>query len=368
MLRGLGRRWAMYTISQWAVGQHFRCQPVQHGVLPRRRGTRVLAVRGDEAPQLDRSGPLVADRSTVADELVPSFILPDVSLADQVAGPPASGRGNWAGAPSVWHSGGVYYLAYRLRRPNGGDRGYGVVIAASEDGVEFTTLTALGKEAFGAESLERPSLVRLADGQWRLYVSCATPGSFHWWVDALDAPDPSAFDASTRVTVLPGDELTAVKDPVVFEVDGKWFLWACCHPLEDPLATDRMYSLLGRSEDGIDWSFDGSGLRGTPGSWDARGARMAGLFRWDDRWIAFYDGRPSAAENGEEFTGVAVGLSLDDLRPVAGGPVVESPWGTGSLRYTTVLPLGDDHFRLYYEASLPDGSHGLFTQVVSPTG
>ena len=37
------------------------------------------------------------------------------------------------------------------------------------------------------EGFERPALVRLADGRWRLYVSCATPGSKHWWVDSLTA-------------------------------------------------------------------------------------------------------------------------------------------------------------------------------------
>lgn len=317
---------------------------------------------------IDRAGELLeVGSSTSAGDIVPSFVLPDVASADLVAGPPASGRGNWAGAPSVWLSEGVYYLAYRLRRPTGGDRGYGVVVASSGDGVEFTTLTSLGKDAFGAESLERPALVRLADGRWRLYVSCATPGSFHWWVDSLDASDPAAFDAARRVTVLPGDERTAVKDPVVFEVDGQWLLWACCHPLADPEATDRMYSVLGRSDDGIAWSFAPSELRGTHGSWDARGARLADVFRWGGRWIAFYDGRSSAAENGEEFTGIAVGPSFDDLRPIDGGPAAVSPWGSGSLRYITVVTLGDDEYRLYYEASLPDGSHGLFTQVVGPT-
>jgi len=323
-------------------------------------------VRNEDARPAQRSSETLLARVGAVGESFPSFLLPDVTSADLAVGPPASGPGCWAGAPSVWLSDGVYYLAYRLRRPTG-DRGYVVVVAASDDGVEFTTLTTLDKADFGAESLERPSLVRLADGRWRLYVSCAVPRSFHWRVDALDASDPSAFDASRRITVLPGDENTAVKDPVVFEVAGTWFIWACCHPLGDPHATDRMYSLLGRSDDGIRWSFDGTEFRGTRGSWDARGARMADVVRWGDHWIAFYDGRPSATENGEEVTGVAVGPTLDDLRPLEAGPAAVSPWGSGSLRYITVLPLGDDRFRLYYEACLPDGSHGLFTHAVGPT-
>ena len=45
----------------------------------------------------------------------------------------------------------------------------------------------MSREAFGAESFERPVLVPLREGGWRLYLSCATPGSKHWWVDSLTA-------------------------------------------------------------------------------------------------------------------------------------------------------------------------------------
>ena len=200
--------------------------------------------------------------------------LPDVASAVLVVPPPAPGRGNWAGAPSALLSEGTYYLAYRMRRPGTGDRGYAVVIASSPDGVDFTTVAVLDKSAFGAESLERPALVRLPDGRWRIYVSCATPGSFHWWVEAIDAPDPAAFGTGTRERSLPGDGETAIKDPVVLLLDGTWLLWACCHPLTDPEQTDRMYSSFARSDDGITWQFDHADLRGTPGAWDARGARI----------------------------------------------------------------------------------------------
>ena len=36
-------------------------------------------------------------------------------------------------------------------------------------------------------------LLPLPGGGWRLYVSCATPGSKHWWIEALDAADPSGL-------------------------------------------------------------------------------------------------------------------------------------------------------------------------------
>ncbi len=49
------------------------------------------------------------------------------------------------------------------------------MIARSDDGVSFETVTVLEREAFDCDSLERPALVVLPDGTWRIYVSCATP-------------------------------------------------------------------------------------------------------------------------------------------------------------------------------------------------
>jgi len=57
---------------------------------------------------------------------------------------------------------------------------------------------------------------------WRLYLSCATPGSKHWWIEALDAPAPEAFSSGVRTTCLPGDESLALKDPVVEVTDQKY--------------------------------------------------------------------------------------------------------------------------------------------------
>ncbi|MGH7124536.1 MAG: hypothetical protein ACREFI_09205, partial [Stellaceae bacterium] len=94
---------------------------------------------------------------------------------------------------------------YRLRTPD--QRGASVAVATSEDGVRLATVASLDKERFGAESLERPALVRLDRG-WRMYVSCATPHSKHWRIDALDADDPARFGEATPRTIFPGDEHT----------------------------------------------------------------------------------------------------------------------------------------------------------------
>ena len=101
---------------------------------------------------------------------------------------PADGPGNWAGAPSaVLDAEEGFVVAYRTRSP--AQRGAAVVVARSADGERLTTVVALEKSRFGAESLERPAIVRTETGRWRLYVSAATPGSKHWRIDALEADD-----------------------------------------------------------------------------------------------------------------------------------------------------------------------------------
>ena len=90
--------------------------------------------------------------------------LPRPDQADVVVDPPGTGPGYWAGAPSAVAVDGVTHLAYRLRRPLGAGRGYAVVVARSDDGVAFETVAVLEKEALGAESVERPAIVPLADG------------------------------------------------------------------------------------------------------------------------------------------------------------------------------------------------------------
>jgi hypothetical protein len=292
--------------------------------------------------------------------------LPVVESATQVVAAPGTGRGYWAGAPSVVKSDDAFYLAYRLRRPVGEGRGYCVVVAASPDGTEFETVKVLDRDAFGAESLERPALVQRPDGGWRIYVSCATPGTDHWWIDALDASDPCDFDPSTRMTVLPGDASTAMKDPVVMLRDDDWLLWVSCHALTEVGETDRMLSRFASSYDGLEWSFSDDVLPDGSGTWYERGSRISSVLPVDGRWVAYYDGRATASENAEERTGVAVGDRPDRLHPLRGGPVAVSPWGSGSLRYVSILRVDRDRYRLYFEACNPDGSHALYTQVSVP--
>lgn len=297
-----------------------------------------------------------------------SDVLPRPSpvVAAVVVPAPGDGPGYWAGGPSAVQDGdGTIWLAYRLRRPLGAGRGYANVVARSEDGVHFETVTVLAREAFDCDSLERPALVLVDDGTWRLYVSCATPGTRHWRVDALDADHPASFSAKSAATVFAGDESVGVKDPVVKVLDGTWHVWLCCHPLDLPDDTDRMSTHYGTSGDGLQWELHGPALAGTPRTWDQRGARVADVVRADGHWLAYYDGRATKEENAEERTGVAVGAVPGSL-VAEEGPVGAWSDGRGSLRYVSVVPLAGGGTRLYYETSRRDGAHDLRTEYVPP--
>ena len=62
-----------------------------------------------------------------------------------------------------------------------------------------------------------------------------------------------------------------------------------------------MITRYATSVDGLDWHDQGVALRGTPGSWDARGARITAILN-ESPLTVLYDGRASAAENWCERT------------------------------------------------------------------
>jgi hypothetical protein len=235
-------------------------------------------------------------------------------------------------------------------------------VARSEDGERFTTVATLDKERFGAQSLEKPSLVRADDGRWHLYVCPAAPApSKHWWIDVLVADEPEGFADAEGRTVFPGDENTGVKDPLVQRTpDGGWQAWICCHPLDITDEEDRMTTAYATSRDGLEWKWHGTVLAPRPGMWDARGARLTAVLP-DGR--AAYDGRATKEENWFERIGLArlTGNGPGELEQTNDEAAVDA-------RYLDVVPLPDGSYRIYYEARLPDESHELRTELVAVPG
>ncbi|WP_151081948.1 hypothetical protein [Nocardioides cynanchi] len=293
--------------------------------------------------------------------------LPDLDRAEVVVPAPDSGPGNWAGAASAVLVDDEVYLAYRVRRPLTAGRGVSVVVARSRDGLRFETVSEVWRDDFGAESFERPVVLRTPAGGWRLYVSCATPDSKHWWIEAIDAERPDGFATGRRTVVLPGSDAVAVKDPViVVDAAGDWHAWVCEHPLTDPGDEDRMSTAYFSSQGGLAWTRRATVLRPRPGQWDARGARVTDVLSLHPL-VTLYDGRPRAADNWHETTGVARALTAGDpgsaLEADAGEPL-RSPCSDGACRYVTSVRMPDGTRRFYLEVARPDGAHDL----VSTTG
>ena len=294
---------------------------------------------------------------------VDTLPLPTYADAEIVVPAPGNGPGNWAGAASAVLHDGVFWLTYRVRRPLAEGRGVSVVVARSEDGVRFVPVTEVRREHFGCESFERPVLTPLVNGGWRLYLSCATYDSKHWWVDSLTAGSVAGLPTGHREVVLPGDQGVAVKDPVIqhpTEPGGIWTMWLCCHPLTEPGHEDRMTTRRLVSDDGLEWVDTGEVLAGRTGEWDARGARVTTVLAHDPLTV-LYDGRADAASNWHETTGVAV-WDGERLVPVDAEPV-RSPHSDGAWRYAAAVPLPDGRTRFYVEAARPDGAHDLVTCV-----
>jgi hypothetical protein len=294
---------------------------------------------------------------------VDTLPLPTFGDATVVVPAPDAGPGNWSGAASAVLVDGTFWLTYRVRRPLTEGRGVTVVVARSADGVRFEPVVEVHRKRFGCESFEKPVLVPVPGVGWRLYVSCATPGTKHWWVDSLSAATVEGLADGERRVILTGDRTVGVKDPVVVPPsgpDGDWVMWLCCHPLTDPGDEDRMTTRRLTSPDGLEWTDRGEVLAGRPGHWDARGARVTTLLAADPL-VVLYDGRADAASNWYETTGVA---RWDGTRLVADDtPPVRSPYSDGAFRYATAVPLPDGHTRFYVEAARPDGAHDLVTMV-----
>ncbi|QIK67695.1 hypothetical protein G7072_16265 [Nocardioides sp. HDW12B] len=292
-----------------------------------------------------------------------TLALPSFDDATVVVAAPGPGPGNWSGAASAVLEDGVFWLTYRVRRPLAEGRGVAVVVARSDDGVTFETVAEVAREEFGAESFERPVVVRRPDGGWRLYLSCATPGTKHWWIEALDADTPEELPTGSRTLVLPGSATEAVKDPVIVHDGRTWQMWVCVHPLDEPGHEDRMTTAYATSDDGLTWTGHGTVLRPTPGAWDARGARVTALLSAEPLTV-LYDGRARAEDNWHEVTGVARadgagGLVADPE------PALVSSHSDGALRYAAVVPLPGGGSRWYAEVARPDGAHDLVT-VLAP--
>ncbi len=297
----------------------------------------------------------------------------DPAAGTVIREPPGAGYGCWAGGHKVWHDreAGLFALFYRERMPLERGRGGRCAVALSDDGVTFTDVWSATKEELAATSIEVGHAVRAGD-EWRLYVSYEYAATGAWRIDVLRASHPERFDAQSRRTVLaPGDfGLPWIKDPWLAAGGDGWDLYAAVPARTGPQrirdtvhAAPLDASVVARSDDGlyfpsIKYAFEPAG----DDSWHGRRAHLNSAFRWQDGWVATWDGGRTFYDNYEEWCGLAWS---DDRRKFTrldtGGPWVRSEHG--SVRYVYGLVAGGRvHF--YYEYTRADGSHDLRVATV----
>ena len=279
---------------------------------------------------------------------------------------PGSGPGNWAGAPGAWREGSELYVSYRLRRPHP-LRGYELRVAEVR-GVSLRPLVRIDKDALGAESIERGALVHERD-EWRLYMSYVDRVDRKWRIAVLLARSVDGFDPRRGVMALHPDAvgMSAVKDPWLRRVDGRWLMFVSCgravddralHASGDALATGlvRSETALATSGDGVEFEWQGVVFSPSKAGWDRATARLTTAWREGDGWSAYYDGASSIAENYEERCGAARSVDLQRWERVSfDGPSVGTGHGAGGVRYVDVTEQGD----VFYEFTRADGAHEL---------
>jgi len=306
-----------------------------------------------------------------------------------VVPPLSEGRGWWAGACSVFYDegSGKFYLYYRLRKPRELGRGVECRIAESTDGVSFREVWRATKEELDTPSMERASIFKCHDGIWRLYISFVDPEDSRWRVDLMEADTPEGFSPAERRKVFTASDIGAegVKDPWVVRIGGLYYMLlsyaptpkaaspeerARMHATADVYATGvtKSHSGLAVSTDGVNFRWFGDVLSPSEDGWDAYAARLSCLLWVPPVFVGFYDGSRTVDENYEERTGIATSWDLKSFhRASTDGPVLTSPYASGSLRYMDALAF-EDRIYFYYEFARPDGSHELRVSIVRRGG
>ncbi len=288
-------------------------------------------------------------------------------------------QGYWAGAPGwVWdETDQTAYVCYRIRRPRGvePDRGGESRIARTTDFKTFEDIWSVHKDAYNSASIEKSTLKRGQDGQFRYFTSYVSPEDGRWCTTLNKAPSVGELNSSNTQPLFKATDLglEGVKDPWILEEDGKYSLFLSVaidtsttkdssHDTLDIFNTGECISAtaLATSTDLDNWDWQGVILKPEGDTaWDKYCRRINSVLPLNGKYYAFYDGSEGHHQNYEERTGLAVSTDLKDwtiLSPEE--PCITSPHATGSLRYIDAQPHGDD-ILLMYELTRANGSHEM---------
>jgi hypothetical protein len=287
-------------------------------------------------------------------------------------------NGYWAGAPGVYHAAdeGAWYLTYRIRRPRGiePDRGGEARIARSTDLNRWEDVWSVTKDKFNSASIERCALRKGTDDQWRYFVSFVDPADGRWCVSLLKAGEVSKLDPARAAPIFKAASLglEGIKDPWIFEQNGVYHMILSVavatpktsgesHSTLDIFNTGECASATGlaTSSNLDEWEWQGVVFRPGASGWDKYCRRINSVVPLKGKYLGFYDGSASHAENYEEKTGLAVSSDLRQWTSLTlSGPKFISPYASTSLRYLDAQPNGKD-VCLFYEFARQDGAHDL---------
>lgn len=297
--------------------------------------------------------------------------------------PMGNSAGYWVGCPGAFYdeSEQAWYLTYRIRRPRGvqPDRGGEVRIARSTDLKQWDDVLTIRKDQYQSASIERSAIHRGRDGLWRYFTSYVDPADGRWCTALMKAAKVEQLNPAQREVIFTGAPLglEGVKDPWILEVGGVYHLFlsialptprtnAGSHGTLDIFNTGECVSATGlaTSRDLDKWEWQGVVLKPDATGWDKYCRRINSVVHVGDRWLAFYDGSASEAENYEERCALAASENLRDWRSVSpAGPFVTSPFASGSARYFDAK-FANGQWHLFYEFARQDGAHDMRVVVL----
>src|ERR1041384_626728 len=158
-------------------------------------------------------------------------------------------QGYWAGAPGVYYDAHerTWYLTYRIRRPRGiaPDRGGEARIARSTDLQNWEDIWSVTKDKYNSASIERSTIIKDVDGQWRYFTSYVDPADGRWCTAMMKAPAVAQLDPAKRQVIFTGAplKLEGVKDPWILEENGVYHLFLSI-AIPTPKTTDGSHATL----------------------------------------------------------------------------------------------------------------------------
>jgi hypothetical protein len=242
---------------------------------------------------------------------------------------------------------------------------------------EWKTVWEAAREQFGANSVERASLIRDPfSGEWRLYICSETAQSYDripatWRVDLLQAASVEGFDPRHRRIVMDAAMygFSHVKDPVVLVVGGEYLAltsvaWREQHRGPDAQgliqSRGRGMMALHPSPDGIDFPTARVIAEPGPQGWGGINVRPSALVYLAPVWTLLFDEGTTRADSYDEQCMLAISTDLRAWRRLtpSHAPWARSSHSSGSVRYVDAVIVGETvHY--FYEYARADCAHEL---------